>query len=164
MGARTFSEAVASAKNEWKSLTASSIFLSHCHVDKDQVHKTIVFLRSHGVRVYVDWLDSSLPKFPDSETAETIKSKIKECDKFILIATNKAIESKWCNWELGFGDAHKFIDKIGLLPLSENSGSWDGSEYLKIYPRIEESDFVSDFFKIIYPDGKELSLREWLKS
>jgi hypothetical protein len=113
--------------------------------------------------VYIDWLDSSMPPFTSAETADKIKKKIKECNKFILLATNSAIASKWCNWELGLGDAQKYIDRIALFPLSENSGTWNGAEYLRIYPRIEESNYTNEYYKVIYPDGKEMALLDWLK-
>jgi hypothetical protein len=69
----------------------------------------------------------------------------------------------WCNWELGFGDAHKYINKIALFPLSENTGQWTGNEYLRIYPRIQESDTAAEYFKVIYPNGREISISDWLK-
>ena len=40
---------------------------------------------------------------------EKLKEKIEIADKFILLATEKAINSKWCNWELGLGDAAKYM-------------------------------------------------------
>ena len=132
--------------------------------DKEEVKKAVVFLRGLGVRVYIDWLDPSMPPSTNMETAAKIKSKIKECNKFIFLATNNAIISKWCNWELGFADAHKYIEKIALFPISENSGMWNGSEYLKIYPRIEESNLVTEYYKVIFPTGKEIQISEWLKS
>lgn len=49
-----------------------------------------------------------MPARTCGRTAENIKEKIKKYDKFILVATEGAIASKWCNWELGFGDAQKF--------------------------------------------------------
>lgn len=50
-----------------------------------------------------------MPKVTSAETATRIKDRISRCDKFILLATNGAIDSKWCNWELGFGDAKNII-------------------------------------------------------
>lgn len=59
-------------------------------------------------------------------------------DKFILVATNGAIDSKWCNWELGYGDAQKFdLGKIALFPIAQNDNNWKGSEYMQIYPTIQ---------------------------
>jgi hypothetical protein len=163
LGYRTFSERITEAKNESSYFATTTIFLSHSHEDKDEVKKAVVFLRSIGVRVYIDWLDPSMPPFTSAETADKIKKKIKDCKKFIFLATNNAINSKWCNWELGFGDAHKYIDKIALFPLSENSGTWNGAEYLRIYPRIEESNYTTEYYKVIFPDGKEMTVAEWLK-
>lgn len=37
-----------------------------------------------------------------------IKQGIKRCNKFILLTTNWAVESKWYNWKFGYGDAQKF--------------------------------------------------------
>ena len=152
LGYRTFSDRITEAKNQSRFLATATIFLSHSHDDKEEVKKVVVFLRSIGVQVYIDWLDPSMPPFTSAETADKIKKRIKECNKFILLATNNAIASKWCNWELGFGDAHKYIDKIALFPLSENSGTWNGAEYLSIYPRIEESSIISEYYKVIYPE------------
>lgn len=75
-----------------------------------------------------------------------------------------AIQSKWCNWELGYGDAQKFDMHIALLPLAENSGVWQGSEYLTIYPRIEETYLGSDKYNVIFPDGRSIALSDWLRS
>lgn len=80
-----------------------------------------------------------MPKITSAETALNIKERIKQCDKFIFLATNGAIESKWCNWELGYGDAQKYKDHIALFPI-KSKGSCDsaykGSEYMSIYPYI----------------------------
>jgi hypothetical protein len=162
-GNRMFAQIVNEAKLEDKASVTATLFLSHCHDDKAVVDKVVVFLRKSGVKVYIDWLDTSMPPTTSEETANRIKQRIRSCDKFLLLATNNAISSKWCNWELGFGDAHKYINKIALFPLSENSGSWYGNEYLKIYPRIEESNYVADVYKVIFPNAKEMSVGDWLK-
>jgi TIR domain-containing protein len=164
-GVKAFSEAVRDAKNDSRYSATTSAFLSHSHSDLEQayVNQAIVFLRKAGVRIYIDSDDSSMPPFANGETATKLKQRIRLCDKFILLATVNSINSKWCNWELGLGDAHKYPEKIVLFPLAEDSGTWNGTEYLKIYARIEESDFVADYFKVIYPDGSSFSLMEWLK-
>ncbi|MBI5541247.1 MAG: toll/interleukin-1 receptor domain-containing protein [Bacteroidia bacterium] len=166
LGTRIFSETVNESKRETRTTAVVSVFLSHSHDDleKIDVEKTIVLLRKVGVRVYIDSNDSSLPPFTSAETAKKIKEQIKLNNKFILVATNKAINSKWCNWELGFGDAQKYINHIALIPIADNSASWNGSEYLRIYPRIEESEYTAEHIKIIFPDKTEKSLLDWLKS
>ena len=77
-----------------------------------------------------------MPKITSGETATKIKERIKQCDKFILLASNGAIDSKWCNWELGYGDAQKFKDHIALFPFKRENENYDGYEYMEIYPHI----------------------------
>jgi len=141
----------------------NSIFLSHSHHDSEYVKDVVVFLTKLGVDVYVDWMDDIMPKETSGKTAALLKQKIKENNKFVFLATNKSIESKWCNWEIGFGDANKYIDNIALFPLADDYIEWKGNEYLQIYPYIKESDYTSDYYKVVFPDGKEISLVEWLK-
>lgn len=80
-----------------------------------------------------------MPKTTSAETARRIKGRIEGCKKFILLATEGAIESKWCNWDLGYGDAKKFKGHIAILPLKKKGTSefaYKGYEYLRIYPAI----------------------------
>lgn len=84
-----------------------------------------------------------MPAVTSAKTALNIKNRIKQCDKFILLATNGAIESKWCNWELGYGDAHKYRDNIALFPMKPQNATdnlYKGSEYMSIYPCIVYCD------------------------
>lgn len=118
----------------------TTIFISHKHDDLDDLKGVIGFLQSnYDVKVYIDSQDPTMPKVTSAETALRIRERIKQCDKFILLATNGAIESKWCNWELGYGDAQKYKDHIALFPLKP-MGTYDsaykGSEYMSIYPYV----------------------------
>ena len=84
-----------------------------------------------------------MPKITSAQTALNIRERIKGCDKFILLATNGAIESKWCNWELGYGDAQKFKKHIALFqmkPENTSDSAYKGSEYMSIYPYITYYD------------------------
>jgi len=166
LGTRMFSEALYESKRETRTAATVTVFLSHSHDDLEKVDldKVIVLLRNAGARVYIDSFDSSLPIFTNAETAMKIKEQIKQNRKFILVATNKAINSKWCNWELGFGDAYKYIEHIALVPIADNSTSWNGAEYLRIYPRIEESEQKAELIKVIFPNNTEKSLLDWLRS
>src|ERR1700739_316830 len=134
------------------------VFLSHSHTDVKDVEWARDLLKENSSTAYIDWLDSSMPLFTDANTAKKLKDYIKGCKKFIFLATGSAIESKWCNWELGYGDAYKYIANIALFPIADNAGAWKGAEYLKIYPRIEESDHWSDLYHVIYPDGQKFEL------
>ncbi|MDR1120846.1 MAG: toll/interleukin-1 receptor domain-containing protein, partial [Dysgonamonadaceae bacterium] len=78
-----------------KSHARTSIFLSHSHSDRGYIEDAVVFLRKMGVEVYIDWMDDSMPKETSGKTATLLKQKIRENDKFIFLATNNSIESKW---------------------------------------------------------------------
>lgn len=123
-----------------RSTSNTTVFLSHKHGDLEDLQGFIGFLKNtYKVDVYIDSIDPNMPKNTSGETAKRIKQIIKKCDRFILIATDAAIESKWCNWELGFGDAQKFQDKIAILPMKKQGSSdeqYKGNEYLYIYPYI----------------------------
>ncbi len=125
----------------------TKVFLSHKHSDLDDLKDLIGFFESkYDVEVYIDSMDRSMPSSTNGATATRIKKVIRECDKFVLLATDGAVESKWCNWELGFGDAQKFRNDIAILPIKEH-GKYDfqykGKEYMSIYPQI------------VYYDGTE---------
>lgn len=151
------------------------IFLSHKHDELSIMQDVIGFLKDEGVDVYVDWMDEDMPAHTNAETALRLKEKIKKADKFILLATQNAINSKWCNWELGLGDAAKYIENIALFPINRTYQSFSGSEYLRIYPRIEYRDgnttysdgrFIPRGYYVLYPtvNGSNTiySLKNWL--
>ncbi|MBV7268954.1 toll/interleukin-1 receptor domain-containing protein [Winogradskyella luteola] len=144
----------------------SSVFISHSHKNADLVEYLVAVLTNLKVEVYVDWMDDEMSYPPSSKTALKIKDMIDVNKKFILLATNEGIESKWCNWELGIGDAHKYIENIALLPVAENSGNWIGNEYLQIYPYINKKykslDWDDEYY-LIYPNGKRKDFIQWLK-
>jgi len=156
--------------------TKPMIFLSHKHDEASILQDAIAFLKNEGVDVYVDWMDEDMPTHTNGETALRLKEKIKKSNKFILLATQDAINSKWCNWELGLGDAAKYIENIALFPINKTYKSFSGSEYLAIYPRIEYQDgtttYVSGYYipkgyYVIYPSINDsstiYSLKDWLK-
>lgn len=121
--------------------TKTTVFISHKHDDLDETKGLIGLLeRKYNIKAYIDSLDKSMPKKTSGETASKIKQRINRCNKFILLATNGAVESKWCNWELGYGDAQKFdTDNIALFPIKPdktNDYDYKGNEYMRIYPHI----------------------------
>jgi hypothetical protein len=140
-----------------------TVFLSHKHNEDEILKEVIKLLETIGVDVYVDWQDEEMPKITSGETARKIKEKIIANKKFILLATKDAIESKWCNWELGYGDSHKFSDDIAIMPIVENDGSWPGNEYLQIYPVIKTHYQYSTGDYYVEFNDEKISLKEWLK-
>ena len=123
----------------------TTVFISHRHDDLEDLQGVLGFLEDeYKVKVYIDSKDSSMPSVTSGVTASKIKERIRQCDKFILLATDLAVESKWCNWELGYGDAQKFNSKdIAILPLKRkgyDDASYKGNEYMQIYPYIAYYD------------------------
>lgn len=122
----------------------TTVFLSHKHKDLEEEEEAtgvIDLLERQNTRVYIDSMDNKMPKQTSGDTAARIKDIIEYCDKFILLATPKAIESYWCNWELGIGDVHKLKkNNIAVLPVKEKNQldiQYKGNEYLQIYPHIQ---------------------------
>jgi TIR domain len=157
-----------------------TVFISHKHSDLEdekELEGIIELLEDLGAKIYIDSMDNKLPEQTTGETAVRIKEVIKHCKKFVLLATKKAIESYWCNWELGFGDTHKYKDNIAIFAIKEK-GEYDdkyvGNEYLQIYPSIfyRENGFYNiwgTFFEKGYyvkqPNENIITpLKDWLKS
>lgn len=177
---RTFNKNINESLIEFSSETKAdkvTIFLSHKHDEVEELDSAITLLKSFGVSVYVDWQDKGMPKNTSGITAKRIKEKIKENQKFIFLATEGAIASKWCNWELGYGDAQKYIDNIALLPIKNDLHSvYSGSEYMQIYPTIEyldgtrknnAGDFIPKGYYVLEPSdingGQSfITLKLWL--
>lgn len=158
-----------------------TVFLSHKHDDLKDLKGIMGLLTQLGAKVYIDSMDNKMPEQTTGETAQRIKDVIKYCNKFLLLATEKAIESYWCNWELGIGDVHKYIDHIAVIPIKEN-GEYDfqykGNEYLQIYPSIDYEDGTNIYhtsrqiihkgYYVSKPKDKNgiryiTSLEKWLK-
>lgn len=128
----------------------TKVFLSHKHDDLEDLKGLIGFLEHDcNVVVYIDSMDKEMPSKTCGKTAMRIKQIIQSCDKFVLLATDLAVESKWCNWELGYGDAHKFRDHIAIFPVKDKGVSEDdykGHEYMSIYPLILYYDGTEKYY------------------
>lgn len=123
------------------SKTRLFVFLSHSHSCLSYTMGLISFLRNHyNVFVYIDSEDKNLPSITSLITAQTIKKYIKKSDRFLFLATNGAIKSKWCNWELGIGDVLKFPkDQLAFIAWHDVNiacGDYKGHEYIELYPFI----------------------------
>jgi hypothetical protein len=139
------------------------VFLSHKHSDKELVYTIIDLFERFNIDVYIDWLDNDMPEVTNQITALKIKDKIKSSKKFILLATEGALNSKWCNWELGLGDAEKYMKHIAIIPVVEtNNRTWIGNEYLQIYPVITINKDKKELY-VEFQNKKEL-FTDWLKN
>ena len=155
----------------------ASVFLSHKHKEKTLLLQVKQFFENLGMSVYIDWLDTNMQHPTDKKTAEDLKKQIDENDKFIFIATNGAMDSPWCSWEIGLGDALKLKDdKIAIFAVAENDGTWEKHEYLQIYPHVEYEDghgtytngnIIPKGYYVEYPaENGSVSLKplkEWLR-
>lgn len=155
----------------------ASVFLSHKHDENPLLLQVKAFFEHLGMKVYVDWLDAKMQHPTDKKTAEDLKKQISDNDKFIFIASEGAMDSPWCSWEIGIGDAIKLEDdKIAILPVAENDGTWKNHEYLQIYPHIEYENGHSTYsngriipqgYYVEYPavNGSIniVSIKEWLR-
>lgn len=130
--------------NEAKARTGLSIFLSHSHKDRRKARGIIRHFASFGVAVYVDWNDSDMPRETNRETAEKIKGKIAETGLFMVLATRNALDSKWVPWEIGVADKTKGEAAVLIIPVTDASENWAGSEYLRLYRRVAIADDGED--------------------
>lgn len=138
------------------------IFLSHSHQDRRFVDDAEMFFALFGVDLYVDWLDPRMPKLTNPETAEKLKTKIDNCHRFVVLASNNAGSSKWVPWELGYADSVKTVKNIAIFGIADNSGDWAGNEYIGIYPRISKS---KSGVPRVFPAGsttKGILLADWM--
>lgn len=92
LGYSTYTRTLSEVKNQARSNATATVFLSHSHSDAALIDKVLVLLRKSGVTIYVDRTDSGLPPTTGSATAARIKAKIKEQKKFVLVATDNAIQ------------------------------------------------------------------------
>lgn len=119
------------------------VFLSHSHEDSQLIIGVKGLIEQEGLQVYVDWIED--PQADRSrvtaQTADMLRQRMSHC-RFLLYASSKASSgSKWMPWELGYFDGLR-PNHVGILPIVEAAGgSFNGQEYLGLYPPIETIDF-----------------------
>lgn len=163
---RTFSSVINESRKARLSDSAQTgitVFLSHKHDEVEVLEEVIALFKNCGVNVYVDWMDEGMPKTTSGLTAIKLKQKITSCKKFVFVGTEGAIASKWCNWELGLGDAKKYPSNIAVIPIADSFEQYSGSEYLQIYPVIKTVyNSIEGKYVVEWADKSEL-LSDWLR-
>lgn len=147
-----------------KSSAQKTIFLSHSHKDKILAEGLIDYLATLGIKVYVDWNDSGMPRITDRTTANRIKEKIKENTFFLILASENAMTSRWVPWEIGVADQIKDANKMAIVPVVKNNDDeFKGNEYLQLYRRIILDEIGKDRIKL-YEVGSYRShhVKNWL--
>lgn len=162
--------------NESKSHSTFDIFLSHSYLDMSVVKGLFLELTSLGYKVYVDWIiDPHLDrKNVTIESAELIRKRMKNSKSLLLAISTNASTSKWMPWELGFVDGN--TSKCGIIPVSDRlhpSESYQGFEYLKLYPFIKKRNsalgipklwVIEDYNKYVQLDDfLEKNLKPYLR-
>lgn len=139
-----------------------SVFVSHSHSDRDLIGKVVELLLNAGADGYVDWLDEGMPTTTSEVTALALRQKMRQADKLLLVATDRALQSRWVPWELGYFDGKRGIDSIAIMPVTVAS-AWTGSEYIGVYARLI---FADNGKLAVFPAGKTQGalLHDWLKS
>lgn len=130
---------LAKSLTEARTQGLQTVFLCHSHRDEALVKGLIALLEESGWRVYVDWADASMPEAPNRETAARIKRKIVDFAYFLFLATSNSVSSRWCPWEIGYADGTKPIERILVLPTTDDGIKTYGNEYLQLYRRIDLS-------------------------
>jgi len=146
-----------------------TVFLSHSHHDRSIVEGLIAMLDQIGIKIYVDWNDKDMPRVTNRETADKIKEQIKKNAIFMILATSRALSSKWVPWEVGIGDQVKGEAQILLIPVADPSGNFQGNEYLQLYSHliVEPKNYVDwgrSSYRIVSRREREIgSLNEVLE-
>jgi len=145
-----------------KSSARETVFLSHSHKDKDHVEAARMLLEAHGASIYVDWQDGEMPDETSPATALHIKGKIRECSRFIILASERARASQWVPWELGYADAVKSLERVAILPFIASGYSWTGTEYVGLYSTVQPANGGEVG---VFPAGSTSGMRlsDWLK-
>lgn len=129
---------------------AGATFLSHSSQDADLVVGAIRVLEGHGGTVYVDKKDPTLPPYTNKDTAATLKKRIEQSRKFVLLASKNSKESKWVPWELGLADGYKGTNRVAIFPAvdEQEERAWAKWEYLGLYDRIVWGDLQGQSKKL----------------
>jgi hypothetical protein len=140
----------------------ATVFLSHSHDDRELIEPAINFLASFGVSVYVDWQDPQMPSITNGWTAHRLQLKIVAYRRFVMLATENSLASRWVPWELGYADGKKSRSDIAIFPIQPSLYREAPNEYIQVYPRIEQAD--NDDWYVFAPGEtrSSVSLRDWL--
>lgn len=173
---KTFSKAILneslSAKQKYSSGGDASdfdIFLSHSYLDKKTVYGIYKDFESLGYNTYVDWIvDPSLDRNNITKnTAEILRTRMKQSKCLIYATSSNIISSKWMPWELGYMDGLKG-SKVAVFPLlkgQENDEDIELPKYLELYFSCSKEPENKTFTEVLWineHEHKYISFDQWL--
>lgn len=117
------------------------IFLSHAYLDANLVTGLKIDIEEMGYSVYVDWIqDSQLNRTKvDKETANRLRSRMKQCKSLFYATSDNSSSSKWMPWECGYFDGVKGRVAICPIVMQGTHYEYKGQEYLGLYPYIQKA-------------------------
>lgn len=122
------------------------IFLSHSFDDAPTIAGIKSILERQGLKVYVDWIDDrQLDRSRISRaTADRLRQRMRMSRSLVFATSESSPKSKWMPWELGFFDGYR-PGHIVILPLvSHREATFEGQEYLSLYPVAESVGDLRD--------------------
>lgn len=143
------------------------IFLSHSSDYAKKVAGLKLLLNDMGYKVYVDWIEDPLinRKNVNKTTAQKLQERMKESTSLVYAFSENSSQSKWMPWELGYFDGIKGM--VAVLPIStRQSSSFQGTEYLGIYPYIDISTTKNSTTEHLWVNETTLKyvlFEEWLR-
>lgn len=151
-------------KNRAIGATETSVYISFDPGDEEAMISVLLLLDSAGVKIYPVWADPGFASAHGSNEFDSLRKDIARCSKFVFIASENALKSTRCNWELGIGDGLRYPDSIAVMPVTEQRGAtWSCPDYLQTYPKlVTDNDFFIGEFFIESPE-KKISLTDWLR-
>lgn len=138
--ARDSADALSKSLIKASSLSSFDIFLSHSHLDPELIDGAIRFLDELRYSVYVDWKVDPAPESVTKKAAEQVRKRLRQSKALFFASTDGSRSSRWMPWELGYMDGRN--GKCAILPIAAydtNSNSYEGREYLGIYPYVTSS-------------------------
>jgi len=113
------------------------IFLSQTIRDAEVVLGVYLYLTDKGYKVFCDWI--AAPQVDRSEVspanAAFVRKMMGISDSLMFLDTQKADESLWMCWELGWFDGNK--GRVCIVPVLRESEEYRAREFLGLYPYLQ---------------------------
>ncbi len=132
-------EKSAALLREARANVLAEVFLSHSHLDDQDLARVVTLLEQSGVQVRLDQTETLLFGLSGTEAAPIIRDSIQSCPKLVVALTKHIVGSRWIPWEIGLADGLHGINNVALFPLLAPSVKDVPveKEYLDLYPAIE---------------------------